>query len=510
MNAQQLKNSILQEAIEGRLVPQDPNDEPASVLLERIRKEKAKLVKEKKLKKKDLVVIPISEDEKPFEIPKSWEWVRIYEIASSQLGKTLDKGKQTGKEYPYLCSINVYWDGICLDNVKTFLLKDDELLRYKLQKGDLLVCEGGDYGRCSVWDIDIEMYYQNALHRLRFYDGISPYYFKHIFEFYRKSNYIVGQGQTIKHFTYANMKTLSFPLPPLAEQHRIVAKIEELLPKVEEYGKAQEALDKLNKELPEKLKKSVLQEAIEGRLVPQDPNDEPASVLLERIRKEKAKLVKEKKIKADKNESRIYRTEDGHWMEHFEDKKRQDVSIDDEIPFDIPESWGWCRINTLFYVWSARRVHEKDWRKSGIPFYRAREIGKLAEFGAVNNELFIDKSLYDRFSKSGLPYKDDLMVTAVGTLGRVYRVKDNDVFYFKDGSVLCLYNYMKLDPIFYKYVIESPVFVNQYIRESQGTTVATLTIVRMNNYLIPLPPLAEQHRIVTKLESILTEIEKLK
>ena len=125
MNAQQLKNSILQEAIEGRLVPQDPNDEPASVLLDKIRKEKAKLMKEGKLKKKDLEEIPISEDEKPFEIPESWKWVRIDQIATSQLGKTLDKGKQAGKEYPYLCSINVYWDGIDLSKVKTFLLKDE-------------------------------------------------------------------------------------------------------------------------------------------------------------------------------------------------------------------------------------------------------------------------------------------------------------------------------------------------------------------------------------------------
>ncbi len=230
---EQFKKSVLQEAIQGRLVPQDPNDEPASVLLERIRKEKAKLVKEGKLKKKDLEVTPISDDEKPFEIPESWEWVRIYEIGTSQLGKTLDKGKQSGKEYPYLCSINVYWDGICLDNVKTFLLKEDELLRYKLQKGDLLVCEGGDYGRCSVWDKDIEMYYQNALHRLRFYNGISANFYKYIFEFYRNSNYIVGQGQTIKHFTYANMKTLSFPLPPLQEQHRIVEKLESILSEIE-------------------------------------------------------------------------------------------------------------------------------------------------------------------------------------------------------------------------------------------------------------------------------------
>ena len=233
MNAQQLKNAILQEAIEGRLVPQDPNDEPASVLLDKIRAEKKQLFKEGKLKKKDLEEKPISEDEKPFEIPESWEWVRINDIASSQLGKTLDRGKQTGTEYPYLCSINVYWSGIDLSKVKTFLLKDDELERYKLKKGDLLVCEGGDYGRCAVWDKDNDMYYQNALHRIRFFGGLLTYFYKYVFEIYRQTDYIEGQGQTIKHFTYESMKKILFPLPPLAEQHRIVQKIEELFKEID-------------------------------------------------------------------------------------------------------------------------------------------------------------------------------------------------------------------------------------------------------------------------------------
>lgn len=228
-----LKKSILQEAIKGKLDTQDSSDEPASILLEHIREEKKRLVKEGMLKKKDLEETPIDENEIPFKIPDSWVWVRINSIAISQLGKTLDRGKQTGKEYPYLCSINVYWDGIDLSKVKTFLLKDEELSRYRLSKGDLLVCEGGDYGRCSVWDREEEMYYQNALHRIRFFGKISPYYFKYVFEIFKYTGYIVGQGQTIKHFTYDNMKSILYPLPPLAEQHRIVKRIEELFAEIE-------------------------------------------------------------------------------------------------------------------------------------------------------------------------------------------------------------------------------------------------------------------------------------
>ena len=179
------------------------------------------------------------------------------------------------------------------------------------------------------------------------------------------------------------------------------------------------------------LKNSILQWAIQGKLVPQDPNDEPASVLLERIRAEKARLVKEGKIKKDKNESIIFRGDDNSYYEKFL-ATGEVKCIDDEIPFEIPKGWCWVRLRHILNIGSARRVHEKDWRSSGIPFYRAREIGKLAEYGHVDNDLFIDQELYDEFSQSGVPLSGDLMVTAVGTLGKVYVVHDNEVFYYKD------------------------------------------------------------------------------
>lgn len=254
------------------------------------------------------------------------------------------------------------------------------------------------------------------------------------------------------------------------------------------------------------LKNSILQWAIQGKLVPQDPNDEPASVLLERIREEKARLVKEGKIKKDKNESIIFRGDDNSHYEKFADGTVK--CIDDEIPFEIPLSWCWVRMRDILNIGSARRVHEKDWRSSGIPFYRAREIGKLAEYGHVDNDLFIDQELYDEFSQSGVPLSGDLMVTAVGTLGKVYVVHDNEVFYYKDGSVLCLGNTFNLNSNFLKLAIESPFFITQYHNESQGTTVATLTMVRMNEYLLPIPPIAEQQRVVSMIEDIMPSINR--
>ncbi len=241
-----LKKSILQEALQGKLVPQDPNDEPARFLLERIRKEKARLVKEGKLKpgKHESVIFRRDnshyekldgkerciDDEIPFEIPENWEWVRLTHIAESELGKTLDKARNTGEIKPYLCSINVYWTGIDLSEVKQTKFEPPEKEKYHLLDGDLLICEGGDVGRCAIWHGTNEMYYQNALHRVRFYGEVIPEYFQLIFEAYKGAGIIdeASKGMTIKHFTQTTLYTLFFPLPPLKEQHRIIETIESL------------------------------------------------------------------------------------------------------------------------------------------------------------------------------------------------------------------------------------------------------------------------------------------
>ena len=253
------------------------------------------------------------------------------------------------------------------------------------------------------------------------------------------------------------------------------------------------------------LRNSILQWAIQGKLVPQDPSDEPASVLLEQIRVEKARLVKEKIIKHDKNETIIYRGEDNSYYEKTL-ATGEVKCIDDEIPFEIPQGWEWCRLESILDISSARRVHEKDWRTSGIPFYRAREIGRLADYGRVTNDLYIDQSLYDKFALSGTPQPGDLMITAVGTLGKVYIVPQNHKFYYKDGSVLCLGNKFGLIPEYLKLYIHSNAFIQQYESDSDGTTVATLTMVRLKKYFVPVPPLKEQKRIVEKVLSVFPNI----
>lgn len=251
----------------------------------------------------------------------------------------------------------------------------------------------------------------------------------------------------------------------------------------------------------QQLKSSILQLAVQGKLVPQDPADEPASVLLSRIREEKEQLIHEKKIKREKNPSQIFRGDDGHFYERV--GKNEPVCIDEELPFEIPETWEWARLGTVVHIVSARRVHQADWRTDGIPFYRAREIGKLADHGFVDNELFISEELFNKVSASGIPKPNDLMVTAVGTLGKTYIVKDTDHFYYKDASVLCLENFANISAKYLKILFDSPWLKDQIHDNSSGTTVGTLTIIKANNYLVPLPPLAEQQRIVAKIEELL-------
>ena len=184
------------------------------------------------------------------------------------------------------------------------------------------------------------------------------------------------------------------------------------------------------------------------------------------------------------------------------------VSIADEVPFDIPDSWEWVRLCNICNVVSARRVHQSDWKSEGVPFYRAREIGKLADVGFVDNELYISEKLYFEFSKSGVPQTGDLMVTAVGTLGKIYIVQENDKFYYKDASVLCFENFGKMSPEYLKAVMQSPYLRNQIKTSSAGTTVGTITIVNASSFIIPVPPLKEQNRIISKLKSILPLLSK--
>ena len=478
MNAQQLKNAILQEAIQGRLVPQAPNDEPASVLLDKIRAEKKQLVKEGILKKKDLEETPISEDEIPFKLPEKWLWIRINDLGEIITGGTPSKQNKDyyGDDYPFYKPGDL-GKGINIDNSVDRLSQKGYEASRKLKAHSVLVtCIGATIGKTGL--ISKEGACNQQINAIIPVDSLYPKYIYYTIcspSFQSIIRKDAGQT-TLPIMNKNNFCKLLFPLPPLAEQKRIVAKIEELLPKVEAYGKAQESLNKLNEELPEKLKKSILQEAIEGRLVPQDPNDEPASVLLDKIRKEKARLVKDGTLKK---------------------KDLVETPIEEnEIPFKIPKSWEWCRVGTVAEYVNGLAFKPEDWETSGLPIIR---IQNLTDYNKPLN--YTTKIFDDKFKVEN----GDLLFSWSATL---------DSFIWKGQTAWLNQHIFKVNPrvgIFKGYLYYAlKAIVSNLSDITHGLTMKHLTRGVLKQIAIPLPPLAEQKRIVAKIEEVFKEIDKLK
>ena len=498
MNAQQLKNAILQEAIEGRLVPQDPNDEPASVLLAKIRKEKEQLVKEGKLKKKDLEVKPISEDEIPFDIPESWEWVRLKSLVS-----VLGDGIHGTPEYDiigkyYFINGNNLSKNKIVIKADTKKINEKEYQTYKKELNDktILVSINGTIGNVGHYNgepviLGKSACYYNLLD-ISFKSYVTMLMYTDYFLKYADEN---ATGSTIKNVSLAVMNDFLIPLPPLAEQHRIVAKIEELLPKVEEYGKAQDELNKLNEELPERLKKSILQEAIEGRLVPQDPNDEPASVLLDKIRKEKEQLVKEGKLKK---------------------KDLEEKAIpEDEIPFEIPESWEWVRIEDYTnkvtdYVASGSFASLRE----NVKYYKEENYALLVKTKDFQNDFSVDLTFTDEkgyaFLENSNLFGGELILSNVGSIGKIFVVPylNRKMTLAPNAIMVRLWNDNHRDWLFY--LFQSSFGISSLYEISSATAIRKFNKTDFKKLIIPLPPLAEQKRIVEKIEQLFKEVDKLK
>ena len=442
------------------------------------------------------------DDEIPFEIPATWEWARINTIGISQLGKTLDRGKNIGQEYPYLCSINVYWDGIDLSKIKTFKLRDDELPKYRLHKGDLLICEGGDYGRCCVWDRDEEMYYQNALHRIRFYCGLFPIFYKFVFELYRNIGYIVGQGQTIKHFTYESMKSIVFPVPSISEQKRIVELLKEVLYLVKRYDKKQDALNYLNERINVKLQKSILQEAIQGKLVPQIAEEGTAEKLLAEIRKEKERLVKEGKLKKSVlSDSVIYKGDDN---KYYEQVGKKCLDITEQIPFETPKNWVWTRLSHIANIYTGNSISETEKKSKFTDVIGHYYIGtKDVDFYnriIYDNGIAIPKQYEPDFRLA--PNNSILMCIEGGSAGRKIAILNQDVCF---GNKLCCFSpFVGIGKYMY-YYLQSPSFFELFNLNKTGI-IGGVSIAKVKEILIPLPPIKEQQRIVAQIEKLFEQL----
>ena len=495
MTAKQLTDSILQLAIQGKLVPQNPDDEPASVLLDRIREEKKRLVKEGKLKKKDIEETPISDDEIPFDIPESWEWVRINDysskvtdfVASGSFASLRENVKYySNKEHAILVRTKDFQTNFQSDLVYTDKHGYDFLSNSNLYGGELILPNiGASIGKVFIVPkLDYPMTLAPNTVMVRFYFDEQRDWIYSLFSsnFGKKLLYDISSSTAQGKFNKTDFKKLVIPIPPLAEQKRIAKRLEEVLPSVNQLGAAYEELEKMNSELPEKLKKSILQEAIMGKLGTQDPNDEPASVLLDRIREEKKQLVKAGVLKK-------------------KDLVETPIS-DDEIPFELPENWELVKLAHIGYFMSGQTPKSDDLSSSGsIPYFKVSDMNVIGNEYCMNNaSLFLKEGTkYKLFPKNSIIYPKN--GGALLTNKKRVLIK-NSLVDLNTGA------YVPSQELYFNYVYFLFSIID-FRKHSKGTALPTVDMDSINSIRLPLPPLAEQHRIVEKIEALFAEVDHI-
>ena len=504
MTAQQLKNSILQMAVQGKLVPQDPNDEPASVLLERIRAEKERLIKEKKIKReKNPSVIfkgadntpyeKIGEkvrslaDEVPFDIPDSWEWVRLGTVIELQSGQdmTPDKYNDCGKGIPYITGASNIENGIVLINRWT------EYGRAFAYCGDILLTCKGTVGTMAVLQ-EPQVHIARQIMAIRPINELYVPYIQLVLDTLVE-NLKAAAKSMIPGIAREDVLQSLFPVPPVSEQKRIVQKVSDLSPCLEQYAAADTKLLSLNTAFPEALKKSILQEAVQGKLVPQDPSDEPAEALLERIRAEKRRLIKEGKIKKDKHESVIFRRDNSH----YEKRGSEEVCIDEEIPFEIPSGWSWSRLGTCLDVRDG--THDTPrYVSEGVPLVTSKNLsnGRI-DFSTAK---LISKQDSDAINQRSKVDSGDIMYAMIGSIGNPVLYRGADEFSIKNMALFkCVPDGMYMEYVYWFLVLAQ----EDMKKAASGGVQSFVSLGYLRNYLIPVPPIVEQKRICYAIEQVL-------
>lgn len=478
-DAQALREKILDLAMRGKLVKQDPNDEPATVLLEKIKAEKAELIKEGKIKKSKPLP-EITDDEKPFDIPDSWEWVRGEDIVSL-IGDGLHGTPVFSKEgVPFVNGSN-FIDGKIFLTKSTKFVSEEEYLKYKkdLLPGTLFLSLNGTLGKVAKYHNEKIVLGKSAgyfsLIDVKMQDFIFYFLQSAIFKKYYDSKYT---GSVIKNIPLKALRECIIPLPPLSEQKRIAAKIAQLfalLRKVESSTQQYAKLQTL-------LKSKVLDLAMRGKLVKQDPNDEPASELLKKIKAEKAELIKEKKIRKSKPLPPI---------------------TDEEKPFDIPDSWEWVRLGDVITTINGDRgknyPSKKYWQSTGIPFLNAACLStdKYIEEDKFN---YISNSRYSLL-RSGYIEKNDILYCIRGSLGKVGIVNINKGAIA--SSLIIIRTFLQEQNVdFLYYILSSPLNIDFIKEHRNGSAQPNLPGKDLLKMIIPLPPLSEQRRISTKLSQL--------
>ncbi|MDH6342474.1 type I restriction enzyme S subunit [Parabacteroides sp. PFB2-12] len=515
MNGKQLKNSILQWAIQGKLVPQDPNDEPASVLLERIREEKAKLVKEKKIKKdKNESIIYRGDDnsyyekfvateevkcideEIPFEIPEGWEWCRF-----SSIYKTLTDGTHSTPHYtetgvPFLSVKDMSNGSLNFNNTK-FITESEHLelsKRCHPQKGDLLLSKVGTTGIPLIIDSDKEFSIFVSLALIKFTSvSVDKRFLIHLINSPLVQNQVQENTRGVgnKNWVLTAIANTLMLLPPLNEQLRITDKIDELTPIISKYSISQQRLEKLNDAIFDKLKKSILQEAIQGILVPQIEDEGTAQELLTQIRQEKQKLVKEGKLKKSALiDSVIFRGDDN---KYYENDSKRILCIDDEIPFNIPDNWAWMRLGCCIKLLSGRDLdpYQYNANHQGIPYIT----------GASN--FFDGNILVNRWTENPITIAPQgaLLITCKGTIGAMAFNNIGNIHIAR--QVMAIESY-EVNLLYIRYYLQSGL---NDIEKKAKSMIPGISRETVTDILFPMPPLLEQERIVYRINQLLQLIK---
>ncbi len=487
MTPQELKNSILKLAIRGKLVEQRPEEGMAEELFARIQEEKQRLIAEKKTKK-EKPLPEITEDEKPFDIPESWKWVRFGTVISLVSGTDFkpEEYNDQGRGTVYITGAsNLSENGVIIS-------RWTETPRNFAYRGDiLLVCKGSGYGKTVFCDVD-EVHIARQIMAIKQMNSLNMSFTRYFLQ--ANLIYLKAKGQgVIPGIDRASVLNVPFPLPPLVEQKRIVAKIEELLPYIDRYEQAWSKLEKFNSRFPEDMKRSLLQYAIQGKLVEQRSEEGTAEELFEQIQEEKQRLITEKKIKKEKQLPEI---------------------TDEEKPFDIPESWKWARFSELCSVLTCGYASTPTYvdKENGKPFISAKNVKPYKFMPEDHN--YISNELYEKLTQNAKPEKGDILLTRVGAgIGEAAIIDvEWDFAIYVSLTLIKLVDVKLVDNRYILYWLNSPIGVASAKKNIYGKNASqgNLNVKNVRDFLVPLPPLAEQKRIVEKLELLLPLCDGLK
>ena len=523
MNGKQLKNSILQWAIQGKLVPHDPNDEPASVLLDKIRQEKERLIKEKKIKRdKNASIIYRGEDnsyyekllatgevkcideEVPFEIPQGWEWCRIRNISQSYIGLTYCPSEVSPQGTIVLRSSNIQDGKIVLDDIVRVTKNISEKLL--VEKNDIIICARNGSAKlvgksAIVTEITEPMTFGAfmAICKTSLYQYVSIFLQSDLFFSQLRD---VSGTTTINQLTQSNFNGFLIAIPPLEEQHRIFEKINDVLPIVEIYGNKQEQLNKLNDNLRENVKKSILQEAIQGKLVQQIAEEGTAQDLLEQIKAEKQNLVKEGKLKKSAlATSIIYKGDDNKYWE----KNGMSVAcIDDEIAFEIPSTWIWCRLGDCVKIIGGYAF--KSYELKSPVGYRVIRISDISENGLVNKNV-VKYGGNEDLDQYLIKENDILIAMTGGTVGKSLLLNNALSEPLLLNQRVAIIRNFWINVEYLNAFLHSP-YIKQIIDKKKNSTNDNISMSDLNDFLLPLPPLKEQYRIVDIYKNVTSTMRR--